>query len=81
MQKSKIEWCDMTWNPITGCRHGCEYCYARRMTARFSGRWDEERLRTIGGDGGIHVLDKPLFRHTSGKNRDVGVRSVAAPFP
>jgi len=28
MNKSKIEWCDMTWNPITGCLHGCEYCYA-----------------------------------------------------
>lgn len=37
MNKSKIEWCDHTWNPITGCRHNCEYCYARRMTARFAG--------------------------------------------
>lgn len=81
MNGTKIEWCDMTWNPATGCRHDCGYCYARRMTARFSGRWDEERLRTVGGDGGIHVLDKPLFRHTTGKNRDVGVRSVVAPFP
>lgn len=37
MNRSKIEWCDHTWNPITGCRHNCEYCYARRMVARFSG--------------------------------------------
>lgn len=37
MNKSKIEWCDHTWNPITGCNHGCHYCYARTMTARFSG--------------------------------------------
>jgi len=29
MNKSKIEWCDSTWNPVTGCLHGCEYCYAR----------------------------------------------------
>lgn len=35
MQKSKIEWCDMTWNPVTGCLHGCEYCYARRIADRF----------------------------------------------
>jgi len=35
MNKSKIEWCDMTWNPITGCLHGCEYCYARRIAERF----------------------------------------------
>jgi protein gp37 len=35
MQKTKIEWCDSTWNPISGCLHGCEYCYARRITTRF----------------------------------------------
>ena len=37
MQKSKIEWCDATWNPVTGCLHGCEYCYARRIAERFGG--------------------------------------------
>ena len=81
MNKTRIEWCDSTWNPVTGCFHGCPYCYADRMTIRFSGHWDEKTLRTIGGDGGLHVLDEPLCRHTSGKNRDVGVRSVIAPFP
>ena len=35
MNKTKIEWCDSTWNPVTGCLHGCEYCYARAMTKRF----------------------------------------------
>jgi len=30
-----IEWCDYTWNPVTGCLHGCEYCYARKMCNRF----------------------------------------------
>lgn len=35
MNKTKIEWTDYTWNPITGCRHGCQYCYARKLTARF----------------------------------------------
>lgn len=33
--KTKIDWCDATWNPVTGCLHGCEYCYARRITERF----------------------------------------------
>ena len=37
MNRSKIEWCDHTWNPITGCFHNCKYCYARRMSRRFSG--------------------------------------------
>ncbi len=36
--KSKIEWTDVTWNPVTGCSKvsdGCKNCYAERMTARF----------------------------------------------
>lgn len=36
--KTKIDWCDATWNPVTGCLHGCEYCYARRIAERFGGR-------------------------------------------
>ena len=37
MNKTKIEWCDMTWNPVTGCLHGCGYCYARKIAERFGG--------------------------------------------
>lgn len=36
MNKTKIEWCDYTWNPVTGCLHGCKYCYARRIANRFA---------------------------------------------
>lgn len=35
MNKSKIEWCDMTWNPVTGCLHNCPYCYAAKIANRF----------------------------------------------
>lgn len=35
MRKTRIDWCDSTWNPVTGCLHGCEYCYARRIAERF----------------------------------------------
>jgi len=38
MNKTKIEWVlnpdgtpGYTWNPITGCLNGCEYCYARKL--------------------------------------------------
>ena len=34
MDKTKIEWTDATWNPITGCSRvsaGCEHCYAERL--------------------------------------------------
>lgn len=30
-----IEWAGWSWNPVTGCLHGCEYCYARSMAVRF----------------------------------------------
>jgi protein gp37 len=35
MNKTKIDWATMTWNPITGCLHGCPYCYARKIAERF----------------------------------------------
>lgn len=35
MNRTKIEWTDYSWNPITGCKHGCWYCYAERLTKRF----------------------------------------------
>ncbi len=34
---SKIEWTDVSWNPVTGCTKisaGCQNCYAERMTRR-----------------------------------------------
>jgi protein gp37 len=35
MNKTKIEWCDYTWNPVVGCKRKCSYCYARRIHQRF----------------------------------------------
>ena len=35
MNRTKIEWTQWTWNPITGCKHGCWYCYAKKLTQRF----------------------------------------------
>ena len=39
MNRSKIEWCDYTWNPWTGCSRRCEYCYAWAMSKRLRGRF------------------------------------------
>lgn len=41
MARTKIEWTDMTWNPVTGCTpisEGCQNCYAKRMAKRLAGR-------------------------------------------
>lgn len=38
-----IGWCDYTWNPLTGCLHGCRFgpddtpCYAEVIAERFRG--------------------------------------------
>jgi len=42
MGKTKIEWSEMSWNPITGCTkvsEGCKNCYAERMARRLAGRF------------------------------------------
>ncbi len=40
MNKTKIETFDYTWNPITGCKTGCSWCYARRIATRFQGHFN-----------------------------------------
>lgn len=51
MNKTNIEWCDYTWNPVTGCKRECEYCYARKIYNRFNKTpfsniiFHEERIR------------------------------------
>ena len=47
--KNKIGWCDMTWNPVWGCRNHCEYCYARKIAKRFAGKMAEKEIDNIYG--------------------------------
>lgn len=37
VQKAKRQdlWWDWSWNPITGCKNGCWYCYAEPLARRF----------------------------------------------
>lgn len=67
MEKTKIDWCGSTWNPVTGCLHGCEYCYARNIAKRFGGwSWvvdnDVDTLHdtVLKCDSPIRELDEPL---------------------
>lgn len=44
-QKSKIEWTENTWNPVTGCDKisaGCLNCYAERMANRLQKMGNEK---------------------------------------
>jgi len=50
--KTKIQWTDYSWNPITGCSKispGCLYCYAEARAKRFAG--------TAGYPEGKHYFD------------------------
>lgn len=56
--RSKIEWCDTTWNPTSGCTkvsQGCKNCFAECIAKRF---WGDRKF----GDVQCHPerLNQPL---------------------
>jgi protein gp37 len=34
-KNDNIEWARWSWNPVTGCKHDCPYCYARDIANRY----------------------------------------------
>lgn len=84
--RTKIDWCDASWNPVTGCLHGCEYCYARRIAERFGAReiYDPEcqcqrhliERGMLTGTGKPLELDYPWEQ----KNKDGSITNAAYPF-
>lgn len=62
-RKTKIEWTEMTWNPVTGCTKvspGCTHCYAETMAKRLkamgSPRYQQGFKLTLQED----LVDLPL---------------------
>ncbi|WP_031389099.1 DUF5131 family protein [Kineothrix alysoides] len=56
MNKTKIQWTEMTWNPVTGCTKlsdGCENCYAARMA---------KRLKAMGNPRYINEFEVTVHR-------------------
>lgn len=83
--KTKIDYVDSTFNPVTGCLHGCEYCYARGIAKRFEGGClkADGTLHMPGIDSRFYVrgekhllaeLKEPVYRNVDGK-------LVKAPYP
>ncbi len=73
MNQTTIDWADVTWNPVTGCRHNCPYCYARRIANRFGGGGEDEAFPA--SSNGLPILDEPVIR---GKKNGETAR---APYP
>lgn len=47
MTKTKIEWADRSWNPVTGCEKvsaGCAHCYAEGIAKRF---WKDRKFTDV----------------------------------
>ena len=63
MSKSKIEWTEATWNPVTGCDEispGCDNCYAARMTVRLKAMGVQNYRNGFEPTMHEHMLDRPL---------------------
>lgn len=55
--KTKIEWTQMTWNPMTGCTKvspGCKHCYAEVMAKRL------KAMGTPGYENGFDISILPM---------------------
>ena len=91
--RTKIDWCDASWNPVTGCLHGCEYCYARRIATRFDGkmRGDVPAKSCLGRRSEcdpprqtgsvLYELDAPMHKTERCGSDDVVRVGQAEPYP
>jgi protein gp37 len=66
--KSKIEWTETTWNPVTGCSKissGCQNCYA----ARYANRLREMGVKKYRDGFLVRLHEKEVSRPLSWKGR------------
>lgn len=63
MNKTKIQWTEMTWNPITGCTKisdGCLNCYAARMAKRLKAMGNPRYINEFAVTVHKDLLEVPL---------------------
>lgn len=80
MSKSKIEWTEEVWNPVTGCdkvSQGCKYCYAETMSKRLKAMGKEKYRNEFRLTLHPHELERP-FSWTN--SRTVFVNSMSDLF-
>lgn len=73
-QSSRIEWTDVTWNPVAGCTiasAGCTNCYAMRMAARLAAMGSEKYAGLTRKSGGRAVWTGKIA---------LDVKALSAPY-
>jgi protein gp37 len=63
MARTKIEWTETTWNPVTGCTKisaGCRHCYAERMAFRLRAMGQPNYVNGFRPSTHEAILDAPL---------------------
>jgi len=68
-----INWAKWSWNPVTGCEHGCEYCYATHMVKLYP------KAHPYGMKPHFHAdrLDAPFnTKIPRGRENEPGIRNV-----
>ena len=68
-----VDWASWTWNPVTGCWHGCDYCYAREIAndkrmaeaypKQFEPVFHEARLQAPKNTALPKVIERPSDRN------------------
>lgn len=65
-----IEWAKWSWNPVSGCKHDCPYCYARDIAARF---YEQGFVPTLYPD---RLFMPKNTKVPSGADQDISMKNV-----
>lgn len=63
MTATKIEWTEVSWNPLTGCSKispGCKHCYAERMSIRLQAMGNPNYADGFALRCHEHLVEQPL---------------------